>query len=68
MSVIGDILMTFVYEPFDEFTKEEIDKAIHAACPGDYRVETTETERGFSSILYFTDPEEATIFKVKGWM
>lgn len=57
-----------MFDPIENDTFEQLSDEIHKACPGDYKVICTEIEKGICVSIEFTDPEEATVFRMKGWM
>lgn len=63
---IQDIIAGTLFELNDEIASKELKRAIMENFPGNYTIEIDRVDQDYLINLKFTDPEEATLFRLKG--
>lgn len=67
MSGMGDIISRYMFEIDDSILREALAANLKKSFPGNYSVVFEESPR-LNIKIYFKDPEEATLFRIKGWI
>ena len=62
MKFLDETFSLFEYEPSDDFTKRAMAEFMKERYPGNYEVEVSFKDKGFTMTLKFEDPAEQTMF------
>ncbi len=62
-----DTIELYFYEPDDSIGRDILVKTLKYRFPGSYEIEFKDSPK-FTITIHFTDPEEATLFRIKGWI